>query len=136
MNFNAQMEIVKERNRIKYESKLMKEEDEHCNLIQSKFKQEREQELLKKLQQAEMEEFRQIERMILEEEAREEKKRMDKFVQEYVLKKLNALKKTDDNLRLSDIENEAINIYYDRKLIEQQNEEYALACEIDRQRFG
>lgn len=136
MNFNAQMEFVKERNRIKYESKLMKEEDEHCNLIQSKFKQEKEQELLKKLQQAEMEELRQIERMILEEEAKEEEKRMNRFVQEYVLKKLNSSKKINSNLILSDIENEAINIYYERKLIDQQNKEYELACEMDRQRFG
>lgn len=130
MDFQTQMNFVKERNQIKYENRLMLEEDKESRTYQQLFKKERLKDEQRK-HQIEMEELKKIQQKILEEDEIREKNEMHQFISNYVITKLRI--NTDRDI--DDIRNEAINIYYDRKLREQQNEEYKKSCESDLNKF-
>jgi hypothetical protein len=130
MDFQTQMNFVKERNQIKYENRLMLEEDKESRTYQQLFKKERLKDEQRK-NQIEMEELKKIQQKILEEDEIREKNEMHQFISNYVITKLSI--NTDRDI--DDIRNEAINIYYDRKLREQQNEEYKKSCESDLNKF-
>jgi hypothetical protein len=124
------MNFVKERNQIKYENRLMLEEDKESRTYQQLFKKERLKDEQRK-NQIEMEELKKIQQKILEEDEIREKNEMHQFISNYVITKLSM--NTDRDI--DDIRNEAINIYYDRKIREQQNEEYKKSCESDLNKF-
>jgi hypothetical protein len=130
MDFQTQMNFVKERNQIKYENRLMLEEDKESRTYQQLFKKERLKDEQRK-NQIEMEELKKIQQKILEEDEIREKNEMHQFISNYVITKLSM--NTDRDI--DDIRNEAINIYYDRKIREQQNEEYKKSCESDLNKF-
>jgi hypothetical protein len=130
MDFQTQMNFVKERNQIKYENRLMLEEDKESRTYQQLFKKERLKDEQRK-HQIEMEELKKIQQKILEEDEIREKNEMHQFISNYVITKLSM--NTDRDI--DDIRNEAINIYYDRKIREQQNEEYKKSCESDLNKF-
>jgi len=130
MDFQTQMNFVKERNQIKYENRLMLEEDKESRTHQQLFKKERLKDEQRK-HQIEMEELKKIQQKILEEDEIREKNEMHQFISNYVITKLSM--NTDRDI--DDIRNEAINIYYDRKIREQQNEEYKKSCESDLNKF-
>lgn len=130
MDFQTQMNFVKERNQIKYENRLMLEEDKESRTYQQLFKKERLKDEQRK-HQIEIEELKKIQQKILEEDEIREKNEMHQFISNYVITKLSM--NTDRDI--DDIRNEAINIYYDRKIREQQNEEYKKSCESDLNKF-
>lgn len=141
MDFQTQMQLVKERNQMKYENRLMIEEDNYSKISQELFNMQRlkeKQEQIEKerlrIEQIELAKIAQIQKQFLEEEERKEKKNMDDFVKKYVINKLNRNRGVVE-LNIETIRLEAINAYYDRKLIEQQDEEYARACSIDINNF-
>lgn len=133
MDFQTQMQFVKERNQIKYENRLMAEEDNESKHFQIIFNRQRLEEQQRKNQELEMEELRKIQKKILEEDEAREKKEMRKFISSYVIQKMNSGIGTDFDL--NKIKNEAMNIYYDRKLKSQQDEEYKNSCISDFERL-
>lgn len=123
MDFQTQMNFIKERNQIKYENRVMMEEDRESKIYQKLFEQER--------QRIIREENRRIQQKILEENELKEKNEMHQFISDYVIKKLHI----NSERNIDDIRNEAINIYYDRKIRNQQDEEYKQSCEADLNKF-
>jgi citrate synthase len=139
-SFSNQMNFVRERQQIKYEIKLMMVEDILSLNLLKKQKIEEEQRRLEE-EQRRLEE----ERRRLEEEQRKEyekmqqiqlkleKKQMQKFIDDFVIKELN--KRKGEMLDLSTLKEIALNEYYNRKLIEQQDEEYNLCVQMDLQKM-
>jgi hypothetical protein len=81
---------------------------------------------LKEEQQKEYEKMQQIQLKI-------EKRQMDKFIDDYVIKEFNRHK--GKMLNLSTLREIALNEYYNRKLIEQQDEEYKGCVQMDLQKL-
>lgn len=121
--FQTQMEFVKERNKIRYENKLMKEEDEFSQKCQQIFREQEEKAKMEldKYNEEQAEIFRQI--MIQS----QIEKDLKKFVDNYVVSRMNAWDRQKSNysdLNVSDLRREGENIFYDRLLKQQQDEEY------------
>lgn len=118
-SFKIQMDFVHERNKIKYENKIMKEEDLYSQKIQSEFLRQRQLELERKNE----EEARRLEQIIIQKQFENERKELQIFVNNYVITKFN---KNEGNLELNinTLRNEAENLFYDRLLKQQQDEEY------------
>jgi hypothetical protein len=114
-SFENQMEFVRERNRIKYENKLMKEEDLFSQNSQFIFLQQRKLELQKKRREEEerLEQIRFIEKL----------KEQELFVSNYIINRLNK----NSQLNINELTIEAENIFYERLLKQQQDEEYERA---------
>ena len=126
IEFKNQMDFVRERNKIKYENKLMKDQDLYSKNIQHVFQFQRELELQKKNE----EEAQKIQQLIIQEQIENEQKQLKIFVESYILNKLN---KNKGNLEL-DVEhlrNEAENLFYDRLLKQQQDDEYNRTMMLD-----
>lgn len=125
--FETQMDFVRERNKIKYENKLMKEEDLYSQSAQPLFRQQREMEIKSKSE----EEFRLIEQLIIQEQLETERKELNKFISDYVISKLNK----NPQLNINELNIEAENIFYDRLLKKQQDEEYNRAVFEDMKKY-
>lgn len=125
--FETQMDFVRERNKIKYENKLMKEEDLYSQSAQPLFRQQREMEIKSKSE----EEFRLIEQLIIQEQLENERKELNKFISDYVISKLNK----NPQLNINELNIEAENIFYDRLLKKQQDEEYNRAVFEDMKKY-
>lgn len=117
-SFSNQMNIVRERQQTKYEIKLMTEEDQIAFQLRQLFNKQK----LEEEQKKEYEEMQKIQLQLQEKE-------MQQFIDNYVLQKLNRSK--GEFLDLNMLQELALNEYYDRKLIEQQNDEYNLCVELD-----
>lgn len=115
-SFETQMDFVRERNRIKYENKIMKEEDLFSQKIQSEFLRQRQIELEIKNR----EETRRLEQLIIQEQIENERKELQLFVNNYVITKFNK----NSDLNLETLRYEAENLFYNRLLKQQQDEEY------------
>ena len=121
-SFSNQMNVVRERQQSKYETKLMMEEDSKSFNLRVWFNEQK----LKEEQQKEYEKMQQIQLKI-------EKRQMEKFIDDYVIKEFNRHK--GKMLDLSTLREIALNEYYNRKLIEQQDEEYNLCVQMDLQKL-
>ena len=121
-SFLNQMNVVRERQQSKYETKLMMEEDSKSFNLRVWFNEQK----LKEEQQKEYEKMQQIQLKI-------EKRQMEKFIDDYVIKEFNRHK--GKMLDLSTLREIALNEYYNRKLIEQQDEEYNLCVQMDLQKL-
>lgn len=121
-SFSNQMNVVRERQQSKFETKLMMEEDSKSFNLRVWFNEQK----LKEEQQKEYEKMQQIQLKI-------EKRQMDKFIDDYVIKEFNRHK--GKMLNLSTLREIALNEYYNRKLIEQQDEEYNLCVQMDLQKL-
>lgn len=117
-SFPNQMMLVRERQQNKYETKLMLEEDIYSLKIQHVFNKQKVEEEQKK----EYEKMQKIQLQL-------EKKSMQDFIDKYIINELNRNK--GEFLDLTTLKEIATNMYYDRQLIEQQNEEYNLSVEMD-----
>jgi hypothetical protein len=111
-SFKNQMEFVRERNRIKYENKLMKEEELFSQKVHL---QQKELELQKKRKEEE-ERLYQIRFL-------EQLKEQELFVSNYIINRLNK----NSQLNINELTTEAENIFYERLLKRQQDEEYERA---------
>ena len=118
-SFQIQMDFVHERNRIKYENKIMKEEDLYSQNIQSEFLRQRQLELERKNE----EEARQLEQIIIQKQFENERKELQIFVNNYVITRFNK-NKGNLELNINTLRNEAENLFYDRLLKKQQDKEY------------
>lgn len=121
-SFSNQMNVVRERQQSKFETKLMMEEDSKSFNLRVWFNEQK----LKEEQQKEYEKMQQIQLKI-------EKRQMEKFIDDYVIKEFNRHK--GKMLDLSTLREIALNEYYNRKLIEQQDEEYNLCVQMDLQKL-
>ena len=156
--FQTQMEFVKERNKIRYENKLMKEEDEVSKKSQQIFFEKEEKEEKEKKEKKEKIE---LERKYKEEAEIAEQlmiqlqieKELCKFVDEYVISRMNSLTRNSltrnslihesdnyydsniDNLRVDDLRREGENIFYERLLKRQQDEEYQKTLIRDMEKY-
>ena len=115
-SFETQMDFVRERNRIKYENKLMKEEDIFSQKIQSEFLRQRQIEMEIKNR----EETRRLEQLMIQEQIENERKELQLFVNDYVITKFNK----NSDLNFETLRYEAENLFYDRLLKQRQDEEY------------
>ena len=115
-SFETQMNFVHERNKIKYENKLMKEEDLFSQKVQIEFLKQRQMELERKNR----EETRRLEQLMIQEQIENEKKELQLFVNNYIITKFNK----NSDLNLETLRYEAENLFYDRLLKQQQDEEY------------
>ena len=132
--FQAQMEFVKERNKIKYENKLMKEEDDFSQKCQQIFREQEEKAKMEldKYNEEQAEIFQQI--MIQS----QIEKDLKKFVDDYVVSRMNDWNRKKSNysdLNVNDLRREAENIFYERLLKQQQDEEYLKTVNQDLQRY-
>ena len=119
INFETQMEFVRQRNRIKYENKLMKEEDLFSRKAQPEFLRQRQLELERKSE----EEARRLEQIIIQEQLENERKELQIFVNNYIITRFNK-NKGNLELKIENLRVEAENLFYDRLLKLQQDEEY------------
>ena len=116
INFEIQMDFVRERNRIKYENKLMKEEDVFSQKVQVEFLKQRQMDLERKNR----EETRRLEQLMIQEQIENERKELQLFVNNYVITKFNK----NSDLNHETLRCEAENLFYDRLLKQQQDDEY------------
>jgi hypothetical protein len=118
INFQTQMEFVRERNRIKYENKIMSDEDKYSQIIQSLFQHERELELQKRIKEQE--------KLMIQEQIKREEQELLLFVENYMMNKIQRLSQSHGyyNINFDELRIEAENIFYDRLLKRQQDEEY------------
>lgn len=117
--FEIQMNFVRERNRIKYENKLMKEEDLISEKSQAIFMQQRQMELKEKEMQ--------LEQIIIQEQLENERKELQLFISNYIITRLNK----NSQLNINQLTNEAENLFYERLLKRQQDYEYEKAIQCD-----
>lgn len=117
--FEIQMNFVRERNRIKYENKLMKEEDLISEKSQAIFMQQRQMELKEKEMQ--------LEQIIIQEQLENERKELQLFISNYIITRLNK----NSQLNINQLTNEAENLFYERLLKRQQDYEYEKAIQRD-----
>ena len=118
-SFKTQMDFVRERNRIKYENKIMKEEDLYSQKIQPEFLRQRQLELEIKTKK----EARQLEQIIIQEQIKNEQKELKLFIDNYIINRFNKNKENLD-LNIDILRYEAENLFYDRLLKQQQDDEY------------
>lgn len=111
-SFENQMEFVRERNRIKYENKLMKEEESFSQKVHL---QQKELELQKKIREEEerLDQIRFLEQL----------KEQELFISNYIINRLNK----NSQLNINELTIEAENLFYERLLKRQQDEEYERA---------
>ena len=115
-SFETQMDFVRERNKIKYENKIMKEEDLFSQQVQVEFLRQRQIEIEKKNR----EETRRLEQLMIQEQIENERKELELFINNYVITKFNK----NLNLNIETLRYEAENLFYDRLIKQQQDEEY------------
>lgn len=118
-SFETQMDFVRERNRIKYENKLMKEEDLYSQKFQVEFLKQRQLELERKNQ----EETRRLEQLMIQEQIENEQKELKLFIDNYIINRFNKNKENLD-LNINMLRYEAEMLFYDRLLKQQQDDEY------------
>jgi hypothetical protein len=118
-SFETQMDFIRERNRIKYENKLMKEEDLFSQKAQTEFSRQRQLELERKSH----EEARRLEQLMIQEQLENERKELKLFIDNYIITRFNK-NKGNLELNIATLRNEAENLFYDRLLKQQQDEEY------------
>jgi len=118
LSFKTQMNFVRERQQCKYENKLMAEEDSHSKIIN----EEEKKRIKEEKKRIEEEELKLMQQQIIEEELRKEQQEMEKFITDFVMKEFNRNKSRSINF--DEVRERAINLYYNRKLIKQQNDEY------------
>ena len=118
-SFEIQMDFVRERNRIKYENKLMKEEDLYSQKVQVEFLKQRQLELERKNR----EETRRLEQLMIQEQIENEQKELKLFIDNYIINRYNKNKETLD-LNINMLRYEAEMLFYDRLLKQQQDDEY------------
>jgi len=125
-SFETQMNFVRERQQSKYENKLMAEEDTYSKIMNEKINEEEKIIKLKKMEEEkkiiEEEEKKLIQQKLIEEEIKKEQQEMDDFINDFVIKEFNRNK--SNSINFDQVRERAIKLYYDRKLIRQQNEEY------------
>jgi hypothetical protein len=115
-SFETQMDFVRERNRIKYENKIMKEEDLYSQKNQPEFLRQRQLELeIKK-----REESIRLEQIIIQEQIENERKELQLFVNNYIINRFNK-NKGNLELNIETLRNEAENIFYNMLLKQQQD---------------
>jgi hypothetical protein len=131
INFETQMDFVRERNRIKYENKLMKEEDSFSQKVQSVFLRQRQLELEKKSE----EEAKKLQQIIIQEQLKNEQKELEIFIDSYILNRFNK-NKGNLELNINNLRVEAENLFYDRLLKQQQDEEYNKTIINDMKKFN
>jgi hypothetical protein len=122
LSFNEQMSIIREKQQCKYEAKIMNEEDLYSKKYQNQ--QQEQQELERhRIEQEQLQLLQhEMQQEIFREEQRIEHLKMESFVNDYIVKELNRHKHTYVNV--DKIRNYAINLYYDRKIIEEQDREF------------
>lgn len=130
-SFETQMDFIRERNRIKYENKLMKEEDLFSQKAQTEFSRQRQLELERKSH----EEAQRLEQLMIQEQLENERKELQIFVNNYILTRFNK-NKGNIELNITDLRNEAENLFYDRLLKQQQDEEYNKSIIRDMKKFN
>lgn len=130
-SFEIQMDFVHERNKIKYENKIMKEEDLYSQKIQSEFLRQRQLELERKNE----EEARRLEQIIIQKQFENERKELQIFVNNYVITKFNK-NKGNLELNINVLRDEAEKIFYDRLLKQQQDEEYNKTIVNDMKKYN
>jgi hypothetical protein len=118
-SFEIQMDFVRERNRIKYENKLMKEEDLYSQKVQVEFLKQRQLELERKNR----EETRRLEQLMIQEQIENEQKELKLFIDNYIINRFNKNKENLD-LNINMLRYEAEMLFYDRLLKQQQDDEY------------
>ncbi len=94
VNFETQMDFVRERNRIKYENKLMKEEEFYSQKVQPDFLRQRQLELERKHR----EETTRLEQIIVQKQIENERKELQTFIDSYIINRFN---KNKGNLKLN-----------------------------------
>jgi hypothetical protein len=119
VKFNEQMNFVRERNKIKYEIKMMTEQDVYSQNIQQIFRTQREIELQKKKKDEEIK----LQQIALQEQLDDELRELNIFIEEYIMNKLIRMN-NNDNIDFEFLRNEAENLFYNRLLKKQQDEEY------------
>lgn len=117
-SFETQMDFVRERNKIKYENKLMKEEDLFSQNAQEEFLKQRQIELERKRREEDI----QLQQLIIQEQIDNERRELKLFVDNYINTKFN--KNKNLMLNIETLQNEATNLFYDRLLKQQQDDEY------------
>lgn len=130
-SFETQMDFIRERNRIKYENKLMKEEDLFSQKAQTEFSRQRQLELERKSH----EEAQRLEQLMIQEQLENERKELQIFVNNYIITRFNK-NKGNVELNITDLRNEAENLFYDRLLKQQQDEEYNKSIIRDMKKFN
>lgn len=121
-SFSNQMNIVRERQQMKYEIKLMTYEDSESLKLNQMFKKQ-------KLEEEQRKEYEKMEKIQLKLEQRQ----MNNFIDNFVIKELNRRK--GEFIDLNTLREIALNEYYERKLIEQQDHEYNLCVQMDLQKL-
>ena len=135
--FQTQLEFVKERNKIKYENKLMKEEDDFSQQSQQIFREKEEKEKME-LERKRKEEAEILEQIMIQSQIERE---LTKFVDDYVVSRMNAWyhKNSHSNkyqdLNVNDLRREGENIFYERLLKQQQDEEYQKSLSQDMKKY-
>jgi hypothetical protein len=128
--FNEQMNFVRERNKIKYEIKMMTEQDVYSQNIQHMFRTQREIELQKKKKDEEIK----LQQIILQEQLDNELRELNIFIEEYITNKLIRMN-NNDNIDFEFLRNEAENLFYNRLLKKQQDEEYNKTVSQDKMKM-
>lgn len=118
-NFEEQMKLARSRHQSNYEIRLMQEEEKQTFEVNRKAQEEED------LQNA-----KRIEQRMIAEEIRNEKKKREKFINDYVIKELNRQKGQTD-IKIETLKEMAEQLYFDRLIIEQQNQEYAQTIAAD-----
>ena len=112
--YETQMNFVRERNKMKYENKIMKEEDVLSAGVQDLFRKERETEMR----------IKNIKMQICEEELRLQHE-MESYVNNYVYNNLS------DGMNVEDLQEEAMQLYYQSSLKHQQDYDYLESLKKD-----
>ena len=112
--YETQMNFVRERNKMKYENKIMKEEDVLSAGVQDLFRKERETEMR----------IKNIKMQICEEELRQQHE-MESYVNNYVYNNLS------DGMNVEDLQEEAMQLYYQSSLKHQQDYDYLESLKKD-----
>jgi hypothetical protein len=130
-SFETQMDFVRERNRIKYENKLMKEEDLFSQNAQEEFLKQRQIELQRKRQ----EEAIQLEQLMIQEQIDNERRELKLFIDNYIINRFNK-NKGNLVLNIETLQNEATNLFYDKLLKQQQDDEYNKSIINDMKKYN
>lgn len=126
MNFHEQMSSFREKQKTKYENRLMNEED----LESANYQKFIAQKMMEEKKQKEIEEMNRIQQQIIEEEIRREKKQQKDFIDEYVVAKLEKMK--NQFIDIDELINEAKQVYERKQLIHQQDKEYEQSLNVDK----
>jgi hypothetical protein len=141
INFQTQMEFVKERNKIRYENKLMKEEDDFSQKSQQIFHEQKQKEKIE-LERNLKEQSEILEQIAIQSQIEKE---LTKFVNDYVISRMNSSRTNISNfnnftndypdLNINNLRKEGELIFYERLLKRQQDEEYQKSIEQDMKKY-